>query len=321
MNPVRRIATLALALLAPAALAQQSLYEEKNTTLEAGVRYWVSKGSTDRSHDASGFSCSFAGDVYPCGKPTSTLNYDNLGAHALELFARKSLDSGWFAKGNLGIGVIPNGRLTDQDFVNPPFQDLALETVSGLTGKMYYGSIDVGREVWKNKGGDSTLGLFVGYQRWNETLDANGYMSTTEVALYYVPNSPGENVPVIRNEQVWDAARIGAEMRMVRGRTRATIELAYVPYAQYKNTDNHWLRTDLNGPIVAKGRGHGYQFELELRRRFPDFFDLELGLGYRYWVLSADTGSSTFASDPRSFPIMELSSERQGVMFSLGKSW
>jgi hypothetical protein len=293
------------------ALAQDP--PEAARSVEIGVRYWLSTGKTSSSHDASSQDCFGV----PCGNPTSTLTYDNLDAHTVELYARKGFDQGWFLKGNAGIGVIPNGTLVDQDFVVTQF--LVFETTSGLSGKMYYGTIDVGREIWKR--GNSTLGLFVGYHHWNERLDVRGF-SNTQNGFFVFLDEPGENVPTIRNEQTWNSTRVGLELNDVRGRTRFRGELVLVPYAKYRNEDSHFLRDDL-GPtpnVIASGRGRGYQVEVEVRRSFPQLLDLEFGLAYRLWRLSSKKGNMTFAGED-SFPVSELESERQGVMFTISKSW
>jgi hypothetical protein len=283
---------------------------EAASTLEVGVRYWVSTGKTTSSHDASG--------VDPIlGNPTSTLTYDKLGAHTAELYARKAFGERAFIKGNVGIGTIPHGEFIDQDFFVG--QALFLETTSAATGKLYYGTIDIGRDMWKR--GTTTYGLFVGYQRWNERVDAYG-LSNTGNALFDFTSLPGSNVPTVSNEQIWDSARIGLEMKGQRGRTRFQAELALIPYAKYRNEDSHWLRQDTLGPapnIIATGRGRGAQFEFELRRSYPEFFGLDLGVGYRYWRLDSKSGTMTFGGE--SFPVVDLSSERQGLMFSATKAW
>jgi hypothetical protein len=288
----------------------QAQEPEAASSLEVGVRYWVSNGKTQSSHDASG--------VDPIlGNPTSTLTYDNLGAHTAELYARKALAERWFVKGNAGIGTIPNGRLIDQDFAVS--QILIFETTSGLNGKLYYGTIDIGREMPKR--GTSSFGFFGGYQRWNERLDAYGASNSGD-AFFVFTNLPGNTVPVISNEQTWDSVRLGAEMRGVRGRTRFQGEVALIPYAKYRNEDSHWLRQATLGPapnVIAKGTGRGAQVEFEVRRSYPEYFGVELGLGYRYWRLASTEGTMTFGGG--SFPVTELISERQGVMLSVTKTW
>jgi hypothetical protein len=283
---------------------------EPASGLEIGVRYWVGSGMTTSSHDASNFDPAL-------GNPTSTLTYDQLDSQTLELYARKRFLEHWFVKGNVGLGTIPNGRFVDQDFFAG--QALFLETVSGLSGKLYYGSIDVGRAIGRS--GNSTFGLFVGYQHWNERLDAYGF-SNTNNALFVFTQTLGDNVPVISNEQTWDSLRIGAEMTSTRGRTRFHVDLAFVPYAKYRNEDSHWLRQDTLGPapnVIATGRGMGGQIDVELRRSFPEYFGLELGVGYRYWKLYSTSGTMTFGGE--SFTVTDLVSERQGVTFTISKAW
>jgi hypothetical protein len=277
---------------------------------ELGVRYWLSTGNTKRSHDASGLEPLL-------GNPTSTLTYDDLGAHSVELNARKGFGERWFVKGNVGLGAIPNGRLVDQDFVTG--QELLFQTSSGLSGRLAYGTFDIGREVWKR--GNASFGFFVGYHHWSERLDAYGASNSGEPFFLFL-GLPGDNVPVISNQQTWDSLRFGAEMKNQRGRTRFQGELAFIPYAHYRNEDSHWLRQATLGPapnIIATGRGMGAQLELDVRRSYPEYFGVELGVGYRYWRLSSNDGTVT--SSGNSFPVTELVSERQGVMFTLSKTW
>ena len=292
--------------------AQAQNPPEAASGLEVGVRYWISQGSTTRGHDASS-----ADPIL--GNPTSVLTYDRLAANTAELYARNGFREGWFLKGNVGIGAIPNGRFIDQDFFVS--QILFLETVSGLNGKLYYATIDFGRELWRS--GNSTFGLFAGYHHWNERLDAYGF-SNTDQALFVTSRELGENVPVVSNDLTWQSARVGVEMRSMRGRTRFSAELAFVPYAKYRNEDSHWLRQspgDL-GPapnVIATGHGWGGQAELEVRRSYPQYFGLDFGVGLRYWKLKSSEGSQTQAG--LDFPIVGLESERFGVMLSVGKSW
>jgi hypothetical protein len=306
MRVARRFIVLAV-LVTSGALAQDP--PDTARGLEIGVRYWVGTGMTKSSHDASGLDPT-------AGNPTSTLTYDKLDSHTVELHARKSF-ADWYVKGNVGVGRISNGRFVDQDFFAG--QALFLETVSGLSGKLSYGGIDVGRDIWRR--GDSTLGLFLGYHHWNERLDAHGF-SNTNRALFVFTRELGEDVLVISNDQTWDSLRLGAAMKSVRGRTRFLVELAFVPYARYRNEDSHWLRQDTLGPapnIIATGWGMGGQLDVEVRRSYPEYFGLEFGLGYRYWRLASRSGTMTFGGN--SFEVTELLSERHGVTFTVGKSW
>jgi hypothetical protein len=288
---------------------------EAASGLEFGVRYWAAGGKTERAHDAS--------QQFPAaGNPTSVLTYDKLYSNIAELYARKPFGERWFVKGNVGIGSIRNGRLVDQDYDSAFGQQiLVFETVSGLSGNLRYGTIDIGRDMWKS--GNTTFGVFLGYNYWNERLDAYGFSNTGQ-SFFVFSVEPGDNVPVISNDLTWQSARVGVEMRSVRGHTRFSAELAFVPYAKYRNEDSHWLRQspgDL-GPapnVIATGHGWGGQAELEVRRTYPQYFGLDFGVGLRYWKLKSSQGSQTQGS--LEFPIVDLQSERFGVMLSAGKSW
>jgi hypothetical protein len=284
-------------------------------SLEIGVRYWLSTGSTQRGHNASENDPT----IIDFGNPTSTLIYDGLDAHSVELYARKPLGEVWFVKGLVGLGRVTTGTFTDQDFISVfGTQLMFLETITKTDGKLQYGMLDFGADVWKR--GNDTIGVFVGYHQWTEELEGHG--GSTTVDLFDFDTNLPPSVIVIRNKLTWKAGRAGMVYRGLNGRTRVNAELAYVPYAKYRNEDSHLLRENTFGPspnIIATGRGVGYQLELEVRRSFPQLWDLDIGLAYRYWNLKAKRGSQTQAGE--TFPIVELVSERQGVMFSVTKSW
>jgi hypothetical protein len=298
---------LAAVLVASGAQAQDP--PEAASGLEVGVRYWVGTGSTKRSHDASSAS--------PIAlNPTSTLTYDNLDANVLELNARKSFGEGAFVKGNIGLGKINTGTFTDQDFFISGGGPVRTQTVSAVDGKLHYATLDFGREVWRR--GNSTFGVFAGYQLWSERVDGHGFSDS------FGPRGLSDDVLAISNDLTWKSFRLGAEMRKQNGRTRFTAELALIPYATYRNEDSHYLRqspSDL-GPVpnvIATGKGYGGQLELEVRRSYPDYWGLDLGIGYRYWRLESTKGTQSQAG--RSFAIVDLVSERQGVAFTVSKTW
>jgi hypothetical protein len=299
-----------LGLCAGAALAQDPPQTQAGSGFELGLRWWVSTGSTQRSHDASGFAPGLVGN------PTSTLAYTNLDANAGELFARKTFAERWFVKGNLGLGKVNTGTFTDQDFFFVGGAPSMTQTVSAADGKLNYASIDVGREMWK--AGVATFSLFAGLQQWNERIDAHGFSDS------FGPAARPPGVLVISNDLTWNSFRFGGEMRAVRGRTRFSVEAALVPRAKYRNEDSHYLRQDPSdlGPapnVIATGHGWGGQLEAEVRRSFPQLGGIELGLGYRYWRLESQAGNQTQAG--LTFPIVDLVSERQGMTLTLSKSW
>jgi hypothetical protein len=160
--------------------------------------------------------------------------------------------------------------------------------------------------------------VFAGYGQWNEHVTSYGLSSTTG------GGSLGESQPAVGNDLTWKAVRLGGAMRAERGRTRYTAEVALVPYASYRNEDSHFLRqspSDL-GPVpnvIGEGRGTGAQFEIEVRRSYPQYLGLEFGLGLRYWTLSSTHGTQEQAG--LNFPLVSLKSERFGGLFSITKAW
>jgi len=280
---------------------------------EAGIRYWITTGMTEHSHDASSADPSLA-------VPTSVLNYDDLDANVAELYARKRFGESWFDKGNLGVGAVNAGTLTDQDFFFIGSDLFMFETKSGVSGKLSYGSIDVGRDVLHT--GNTTVALFAGYHYWNERLDAYGLQDS--FGPFSIPGTL-----VITNDLTWQSLRLGAEVRSVQGRTRFTAEVALIPYTRYENEDSHYLRAQPVGStpfalgpvpnVLADGHGTGAQVELEVRRSFPQYFGLDLAVGYRYWKLQSEKGTQHIAGQP--FAIVGLDAERHGLMLSVSKAW
>ena len=279
---------------------------------ELGARYWLSSGKTKRGHNAQG--------VDPIlGNPTSVLTYDDLTAHAIELHARKGFANRWFVKGNLGVGEVKRGGLDDEDFFAG--QVKFSESTSSVRGnRLYYGIIDVGRDLWTGRDG-STLGPFIGFQQWSERVDAYG--ASWPVNFLMNPDL-GNAVPIITNEVKWRFIRVGLAARVpVTPRTRVVGEIVFIPYASARDEDSHWLRTapsDL-GPApnvhINGRRGTGYQFDVELRHLLREHW--ELGVGVRYWYVNATHGERSAAGFTT--PLNELNSTRAGLTLSMTRLW
>jgi len=300
---------LVAAILAATGSVQAQDPPQATAGFELGMRYWVSTGSTQRSHDASAFSPLLL-------NPTSTLVYSDLDANTLELYGRKRFGERWFAKGNLGVGTINTGTFTDQDFFIDMGVPVMTQTVSATSGKLQYASIDVGLDVLR--AGEATFSLFAGYQQWNERVDGHGFSDS------FGSLGLGPDTLAITNDLTWKSWRLGAEMRAVRGRTRFSFEAALVPYAKYRNEDSHYLRQNPNDlgqvpNVIATGQGWGGQFEAEVRRSYPELWGLDFGIGARYWKLESEKGSQSQAGF--TFPIVNLESKRYGFTLSATKSW
>ena len=289
----------ALALAQPWAASAQDRFE-------FGVRYWLSKGETQFSHNAQ------VADP-TAGNPTSILTYEDRDAHSLELHARGELDEGWFIKGNFGIGSVREGSFDDEDYNvgQVKFSD----TTSTVRGeRLSYFTLDVGREIWRSAAGGTTLGAFAGFQQWSEHLDAFGALATVG------PISVPDDVIVISNEVRWRSFRLGlAAKAQLFSATSIAVELAYIPHSVLRNEDSHYLRTDL-GPtpnIITTGTGNGVQLDIELRHAFHK--RIEAGIGVRHWHLRSTDADVSIAGF--SLPVNELETRRTGVTASLTGRW
>jgi hypothetical protein len=246
------------------------------------------------------------------------LTWENLDANALELFGRQNFTGNWFLKGNLGIGRINTGSFDDEDYLANQFK--FLDTTSSVTeGRISYGTIDIGLMPWSWQGGRSTLGVFLGYNQWTEDVDAYG-ISQTEDPLGIGGGDLPNSVLVISNKAKWNSLRLGLAASFALGsRGQLVADLAYIPYSKVRNEDSHHLRQDPSdlGPVpnvIKEGVGTGVQIDLELRYAFAR--RTTLGFGVRYWRLEAEHGT-----DNTDFPLVELTSERVGALFSLTRIW
>lgn len=280
---------------------------------EVGARYWLSTGETKHAHNAQGVAPSL-------GNPTSVLLYENLDANSLELFGRQTFARDWFFKGMLGVGRINTGSFDDEDF-NAGQVKFSDTTSSVSNGWLSYGSLDVGHRWLLGQGG-VTLGVFAGYGQWTELAEASGATDH----LGFIGGDIDRGVKVITNKLTWRALRIGFAGQVRFGRTQLGVDLAFIPYATYRNEDSHHLRDDPGelGPvpnIVLSGDGRGVQLEAELRHEI--YRRTELALGWRYWYMEATNGKRSLPNFPGfvELPVTELYSKRTGLTASLRYIW
>jgi hypothetical protein len=308
----RRIILLTGFALSASAAAQEPGTAQAFQRGELGARYWLSTGETRHSHNAQGVAPSL-------GNPTSTLTYDNLDAHALELFGRTTFAERWFLKGVVGVGRINTGNFDDEDFAAGQIKtDDTTSSVS--SGSLGYGSLDVGHQ-WVLKDGAINLGVYAGFTRWTEEVEASG-LSTTVGTSGNVDSS----VPVIRNKLTWNALRVGFAGRFVFGRTRVDVDAALIPYARYREEDSHLLRqsaADL-GPapnIIHEGEGVGVQLDAQVG--YEVYRRTILALGLRYWYLESTSGTRSVpnVAGAGELPMTELYLQRMGATLSLRHLW
>jgi hypothetical protein len=304
---VRVRGLILLLLFSSALLAEERPARERG---ELGVRYWLSTGETERSHNAQSRDPTL-------GNPTSVLLYENLDANVLELFGRQNFRNNLFVKGTLGVGRINTGSFDDEDFDRGQIK-FSDTTSSVPQGRIGYGTLDLGYQ-WVLRQGGITLGVFAGYGQWTEKVDAYG--ATDHLGFIGGPIS--RDVKVISNEVTWKALRAGVNGEFAMGAaTRLALDLAAIPYAEFRNEDSHHLRGDL-GPvpnIIIEGRGVGVQLDAEVRHEIVRRWELSIGL--RYWYLKSTDGSRHLPNIP-GFPDLpaELYSTRTGVTASLRRTW
>lgn len=311
MAEFRRIILITGLALSASAVAQEPGSAPAFQRGELGVRYWLSTGETRHSHNAQGVAPSL-------GNPTSTLTYENLDAHTLEIFGRTTFAERWFLKGVVGVGRINTGNFDDEDFAAG--QVKTDDTSSSISsGSIGYGALDVGHQ-WVLKQGAINLGVFAGYGQWTEEVEASG-LSTTVGSSGNVDRS----VRVIKNKLTWNALRIGFAGQFVFGRARVVVDAALIPYARYREEDSHLLRqspADL-GPapnIIHEGEGRGVQLDAEVG--YQVYRRTILSLGLRYWYLESTSGTrQTPNVSSTELPMTELYLQRMGATLSLRHLW
>jgi hypothetical protein len=307
----RATLTAALFLVAvPAGLAED--LDSPAFTANFGARYWLSSGRTSWNHDATS-----AWALY--GNPTSVLTYDDLTGHSGELFFDVAHETSWFVKGYVGLGGIPAGALDDEDYFTG--QVKFLDTSSRVSGgSLRYASFDLGHDVYEDADRGLKVRAFLGYHYWNENVPAYGIQCNPDDVAGFFCGAPGSipvpfSTKVITNDATWHSVRlgIGAEANLAK-RWSISGEAAFIPYASLANRDSHHLRSDL-GPtpnIRHNGTGIGVQLEAFVNYAVTPMWTV--GLGARYWHLSA-TGDTRFGPGfAAAYPLNDFTSERYGLL-------
>jgi hypothetical protein len=273
---------------------------------ELGVRYWLSRGTHQFSHNAQGVDARL-------GNPTSILTYEDTDAHALEIHGRSELPARWFVRGNVGLGKVQRGSFDDEDY--DAGQVKVSDTTSSVrSDRLSYFTLEGGREIWRNAGAATRLEAFAGFQQWSETLEAFGAQATVG------PISVPDRTLAITNDVRWRSLRAGVGLRtQLRPATRLSADLALVPYSEVRNEDSHHLRADL-GPtpnVITTGTGGGVQLDVELRQALRR--RVELGIGLRHWHLRSTDAEVTLAGV--TVPVNEIETRRTGLIVTLSGRW
>ena len=240
--------------------------------IEGGLRYWFSSAKNRYNYFA---------DPTPT-QEVSRLSYVGLTGHTGEAFFRVDTHEGLlknvFVKGYLGGGGITGGKLYDEDFA--PFIDPYSKTNSSTNGRLQYASVDLGYNLFEVE--RFRFGPFLGYHRWQETVDASG---CTQIAsnpfICFVPLP--SNLRVITEKDTWNSLRAGIS---VGGQPLANLswygDFAFTRSAQ-QALDTHYFTF---GPDPAAGHGNGFQLEGAVNYQFNERFSM--GIGGRWWHISSN---------------------------------
>jgi hypothetical protein len=282
---------------------------------ELGVRYWYSIATTN-------FAFTNGNPFF--GDPTSTIDWNDMEGHSGEIFGRvEHRSTGFFVKGLVGGGKVVSGEMIDRDFLAGGFK--FSDTSSNVGGDNFkFAMVDVGvsREL-------PTLGLrggaFVGYHYWTENLTAFGVRCNADdtVAPFFC-GPPGSvpvpfDVAVMVYQPTWHAVRVGFDWRINYGRWSFSGDVAGIPYAKVTNDDSHLLRQDL-GPapnIITQSRW-AVGAEVDLFVNYALTSNFEVGTGFRYWGLFAQSGKVEFGpAFGQGLELRNLEQQRYGLLVQL----
>lgn len=262
---------------------------------EIGLRYWYSSGNFQTTNSQSNT---------PNSAAASNLSYNGLTGHSGELFGRLDAPFNGFVKGFVGAGGITGGTMYDEDWglgkvlsSEPTGYQI---TQSNIGGSLSYLTVDLGYNVLR--GPDHKVGLFVGYNRYQMSLNATGiyYPVGPSVGAQY-----SSSVPTISDNSTWQSLRLGLSAQLWPwNRFRIDADLAYLPYVNLNGLDSHWLR---NANFPVNGTGNGVQGELVLSYYVTDAFSI--GVGGRYWSMWTNSASYSFGG----YEYVTESTNRYGV--------
>lgn len=269
--------------------------------VEIGGRVWYSSGRFQKDLGATT-------DQARQNILVSRLTYDSTAASG-EVFGRVDTAQNIFLKGFVGGGKILSGNMHDEDWLifngTVPYSN----TLSSVTGEIGYATIDVGYSLFR--GPSANVGGFIGYNYFREDKSAYGCAQIANRFSDCVPSIPNATLGITENTR-WNSFRIGANgvVKIVDGLT-LTADAAYLPFANFKGTDNHVLRTDVANTVSPEaGTGHGVQLEAILSYAIGKSFSV--GAGGRYWAMWAPGASTNIFGTDCPCQTLPVRTERYG---------
>jgi opacity protein-like surface antigen len=275
--------------------------------LEAGARTWFSSGRIGAPQPLLNVPDSIL---------ASRLTFTGLNAASGEVFARADQSSGFFLKGLLGAGGIGSGKLNDEDF---PAAGAYSNTLSGVTGHVYYATVDAGYTFLKTAA--AKLGAFVGYNYYEEDTNTYGCTQLAGAATCVPANPFPTNFLGISQDGHYKSLRVGLSSQfMLTDQLRLTADVAYLPLTNFTGLDSHNAR-ELLLPETSSN-GDGVMLEAVLGYNVTEAWNV--GVGARYWAWNMRTGSTTFNFLGAPPPIVEpagYNSERYGMFVQSSYKW
>ena len=262
--------------------------------VDLGLRYWYSSG---RFQTANGVP----------NVLVSRLTYAEMTGHSGEIFGRLDSPSNVFVKAMFGGGAISKVKMNDEDWglEGSTFSESFEVTDSAVTGSFSYFTADLGYNVLR--GPDHKVGLFVGYNRYQFVLDANGCRQLVNTSSGVCNTNEPRGMPILRETDTWHSLRVGTsvEAKVWRG-LKVGADLAYLPYVSVDALDSHLLRSPVDY-FAFRGHGQGVQAELILSYDVTEAFSI--GIGGRYWAMWTTQANQVDALTNH----VNLNTERYGV--------
>src|SRR5882757_8736687 len=269
--------------------------------VEVGGRTWYSSGRFQKDLGATPYQANQNVLV-------SRLTYDTTAASG-EVFGRVDTPQNVFLKDFVGGGKILSGNMHDEDWLifngTVPYSN----TLSNVTGEIGYATIDVGYSLFR--GPSANVGGFIGYNYFREDKSAYGCVQIANRFSDCVPSIPNSTLGITESTK-WNSFRVGANgvVKIVDGLT-LTADAAYLPFANFKGTDNHVLRTDVANTVSPEsGTGQGVQLEAVLSYAIGKSFSV--GAGGRYWAMWAPGASTNIFGTPCPCQTLPVRTERYG---------
>ena len=269
--------------------------------VEIGGRTWYSSGRFQKDLGATT-------DQAKQNVLVSRLTYDTTAASG-EVFGRIDSSQNIFLKGFVGGGKILSGNMHDEDWLifngTVPYSN----TLSTVTGDIGYATVDVGYSLFR--GPSANVGTFVGYNYFRENKSAYGCAQVANRFSDCVPSIPNSTLGITEDTK-WNSFRVGVNgvVKVWDGWT-LTADAAYLPFANFKGTDNHVLRTDVTNTVSPEqGTGHGVQLEAILSYAIGKSFTV--GAGGRYWAMWAPGATTNIFGTDCPCQTLPVRTERYG---------